>query len=155
MPTPSRLTSPNSSRPSTIQPPTSRSFEAGIERYRGDLLPGIYDDWLEPHRERLRRTFVEALAHLADRLEERREYREAMAVTRRLIAVDALDERAYRGLIRLAAAAGDRSAGLHAYHACATVLNDELGVSPSRETQAAYEALLAGDRAEEAPRAPE
>ena len=129
-------------------------LQGGIERYRGDLLPGIYDDWLEPDRERLRRAFVEALVHLADRLEERREYREAMAVTRRLIAVDALDERAYRGLIRLAGAAGDRSAGLHAYHACATVLNDELGVSPSQETQAAYEALLAGDRAEEAPARP-
>ena len=77
-----------------------------------------------------------------------------MAVTRRLIAVDALDERAYRALIRQAAAAGDRSAGVHAYHACATVLNDELGVSPSRETQAAYEALLASDRAEEAPARP-
>ena len=95
--------------------------------------------------------FVDALARLADRLEERREYREAMTVMRRLIAADPLDERSYRGLIRLAAAAGDRSAGLHAYHACSTVLNDELGVAPSRETQAAYAALLAGDRAEQAP----
>jgi DNA-binding SARP family transcriptional activator/predicted ATPase len=126
-------------------------LQMGVERYRGDLLPGIYDDWLEPHRERLRRMFFEALARLADRLEERREYRDAMAVTRRLIAVDALDERAYRTLMRLATAAGDRSAGLHAYHACATVLNDELGVSPSRETQAVYETLLAGDRPDEAP----
>ena len=100
---------------------------------------------------RLRAMFVDALARLADRLEERREYREAMTVMRRLIAADPLDERSYRGLIRLAAAAGDRSAGLHAYHACSTVLNDELGVAPSRETQAAYAALLAGDRAEQAP----
>ena len=90
------------------------ALRAGIERYRGDLVPGIYDDWLEPHRERLRTMFVEALARLADRLEERGEYRDAMAVTRRLITVDALDERAYRALIRQAAAAGDRSAGVHA-----------------------------------------
>ena len=27
---------------------------AAIDRYRGDLLPGIYDDWISPHRERLR-----------------------------------------------------------------------------------------------------
>ena len=126
------------------------ALRAGIERYRGDLLPGIYDDWLEPHRERLRTMLVEALARLSDRLEERGEYRDAMAVTRRLITVDALDERAYRALIRQASAAGDRSAGVNAYHACATVLNDELGVSPSRETQAAYEALLASDRPDEA-----
>src|SRR5262245_12680789 len=123
-------------------------LRAAMDRYRGDLLPGIYDDWLAPHRDRLRRLFIEALAHLADLLEARREYRDAMAISRRLIAVDSLDERAYRGLIRQAAAAGERSAGVHAYHACATALNDELGVSPSPETQAAYEALLASDRAE-------
>ena len=126
-------------------------LRAAVDHYRGDLLPGLYDEWLEPHRDRLRGTFIDALGRLAGRLEERREYREAMAVMRRLIAADVLDERAYRGLIRLAAAAGDRSAGVHAYHACATVLNDELGVTPSRDTQAAYEALLAGDRDEQAP----
>ena len=126
-------------------------LKAGIDRYRGDLLPGLYDEWLEPHRERLRRAFVDALVLLANRLEQRREYREAMAIMRRVIAADPLDEPAYRGLIRLAAAAGDRSAGLHAYHACSTVLNNDLGVAPSPETQAAYAALLAGDRGEQAP----
>jgi DNA-binding SARP family transcriptional activator len=138
---------------SAVQDPSAgaANLRAAVDLYRGDLLPGVYDEWLEPHRERLRALFIDALARLGDRLEERREYREAMAVMRRLIAADALDERAYRGLIRLAAAAGDRSAGLHAYHACSTVLNDELGVAPSRETQAAYEALLAGDRGKTAP----
>ena len=138
---------------SAVQDPAADRdrLRAAIDRYRGDLLPGLYDDWLEPHRERLRAMFVDALARLADRLEERREYREAMTVMRRLIAADPLDERSYRGLIRLATAAGDRSAGLHAYHACSTVLNDELGIAPSRETQDAYTALLAGDRVEPAP----
>ena len=126
-------------------------LRAAIDRYRGDLLPGLYDDWLGPHRDRLRAAFVDTLGRLTDRLEERREYREAMAVARRLIAADVFDEQAYRRLIRLAVAAGDRSAGVHAYHACATVLNNELGVAPSPETHAAYEALLAGDRDPQAP----
>ena len=138
---------------SAVQDPAANAdkLRAAIDLYRGDLLPGVYDEWLEPHRERLRTLFIDALVRLGDRLEERREYREAMTVMRRLITADALDERAYRGLIRLAAAAGDRSSGLHAYHACSTVLNDELGVAPSRETQAAYESLLAGDRGEMTP----
>jgi DNA-binding SARP family transcriptional activator len=127
------------------------ALRAATELYRGDLLPGIYDEWLEPHRERLRGSFIDALGRLAEQLEQRRDYREAMAIMRRLIAADALDERAYRGLIRLAAVSGNRSAGLQAYHACATVLSDELGVAPSRETQAAYESLLAGDREDQPP----
>ena len=118
---------------------------AAIDRYRGDLLPGIYDDWISPHRERLHRRLGDALGMLAARQEERRDYREAMTTLRRLIAHDPLDERAYRAFIGAAAAAGDRTAGLHAYHACATVLSEELGISPSAETQAAYAALLAGE----------
>jgi DNA-binding SARP family transcriptional activator/predicted ATPase len=139
-----------------VQDPAASAdnLRAAVDAYRGDLLPGLYDEWLGPQRERLRALFVDALVRLADRLEQRREYREAIAITRRLITADSLDERAYRGLIRLAAAAGDRSAGLNAYHACSTVLNNELGVAPSRETQAAYEALLAGDIGEQAPDEP-
>jgi DNA-binding SARP family transcriptional activator len=121
-------------------------LRAGIERYRGDFLPGIYDDWVVSLRQRLRSRFVEALGDLAKSLESRRDYGAAMSTLRRLIALDPLDEGAYRRLIRVAAAAGDRSAGLQAYHACVTVLNDELGVTPTPETEAAFAALLAADR---------
>jgi len=117
---------------------------AAIDGYRGDLLPGIYDDWITPHRDRLHQRLGEALGMLAAQQAERRDYHEALTTLRRLIAHDPLDERAYRAFISAAAAAGDRSAALHAYHACATVLGEELGISPSPETQAAYAALLAG-----------
>jgi DNA-binding SARP family transcriptional activator/tetratricopeptide (TPR) repeat protein len=120
-------------------------LRAGIDLYQGDLLPGIYDDWVRPHRDRLRGRFIEGLATLAARLEAHRDYQAAMAPLRRLVTLEPLDERAYRSLIRVAAAAGDRAAGLHAYHACVTALNDELGIAPSEETHAAYAALLAGD----------
>jgi tetratricopeptide (TPR) repeat protein len=126
-------------------------LRGAIDRYRGDLLPGIYDDWISPHRERLRDRFAEALGTLAARQERRRDYHEAMTTLRRLIAHDPLDERAYRAFIGAAAAAGDRSAGLHAYHACATALSEELGISPSPATQAAYAALLAGESPEPIP----
>ena len=80
-------------------------------------------------------------------LEERREYRRAMQLLRRLIQLDPLQESSYRALMRIAAAAGDRSAGLQAYHAAVTNLRHELGVEPDAETRAAYERLLALDPA--------
>ena len=63
----------------------------------------------------------------------------------RLVAIDPLAETAYRGLMRVAALAGDRSTGLRAYHACVRALHDELGVEPSPETERAYHRLVTLD----------
>ncbi len=109
-------------------------LRAAVAMYRGDLLPGVYDDWIQPHRDRLRTRMVETLDLLAAGLEHRREYRAAMEQLRRLVAIDPLTESRYQGLMRVAALAGDRTAGLRAYHACVSALRDELGIEPSRET---------------------
>ena len=123
-------------------------LRTAIARYGGDLVPGIYDDWIAPHRDRLRNLHLEAIAALAARQEERREYREAIELLRQLIELDPLQESAYRSLMRVAVLSGDRSAGLRAYHACATALQTELGVQPTAETRTAYEQLLTLERGE-------
>ncbi len=132
------------------------AFEEAVRLYDGPLLPTCYDDWIEADRERLQGLQVEASERLVADLEERREYRRAMQLLRRLIQLDPLRESAYRDLMRIAAAAGDRSAGLQAYHAAVTNLRHELGVEPDAETRAAYERLLALDPAatDERPAAP-
>ena len=116
-------------------------LRSAVALYRGDLLPGVYDDWIQPHRDRLRMKMVETLDALAAGLEDRREYRAAMEQLRRLVAIDPLDESRYQALMRVAAFVGDRTAGLRAYHACASALRDELGIEPSRETLDAYQRL--------------
>jgi DNA-binding SARP family transcriptional activator len=40
------------------------ALDRAIELYRGDLLPGCYDDWVLPERERLRQRLIDALARL-------------------------------------------------------------------------------------------
>src|SRR5262249_21349142 len=35
-----------------------------VDLYRADLLPGCYDDWIAPERERLRQHYLDALASL-------------------------------------------------------------------------------------------
>ena len=49
-------------------------LRAAVAMYRGDLLPGVYDDWIEPHRDHLRTRMIETLDALATGLEDRREY---------------------------------------------------------------------------------
>ena len=120
-------------------------LRAAIAIYRGDLLPGVYDDWIQPYRDQLRTKMLETLDALATGLEERREYRAAMEQLRRLLAIDPLAESRYQALMRVAALAGDRTAGLRAYHACVSALRDDLGIEPSRETLNAYQRLVTLD----------
>ncbi|HEX5465329.1 MAG TPA: AAA family ATPase [Candidatus Limnocylindrales bacterium] len=116
-----------------------------VQAYTGDLLPSCYDDWIGPHRERLRADFLEALeAHIAT-LEARRDFEAARRGLRRLLQADPLQERAYLGLMRIAAATGDRAAGLQAYHACAAMLRRELDVEPGADLQAAHQRLLTAE----------
>ena len=120
------------------------ALREAVEEYGGDLLEGSYDDWVLAERERLRDLQLSALDRLATLLAERGEHAEAIRFAERLLRDDPLREHAYRLLMRLHGARGDRARALRAYHACAAALARELGVEPSPPTRAAYEALVAG-----------
>jgi DNA-binding SARP family transcriptional activator/tetratricopeptide (TPR) repeat protein len=113
--------------------------------YRGDLLPGCYDDWITGDRERLRQAFQRALEQLIERAEQQYHYEQAILYARRLLRHDPLHETTYRHLMRLQLSSGDRSGALRTYHACAAMLRDELGVEPTSETRTLHAQLLKVD----------
>ncbi len=110
--------------------------------YAGDLLPGLYDTWLAPERERLRQAYLDALEQLAQLAEAARDLDAAVTATQRLLLADPLCEPAYGRLMRLHAARGDHAAVRRVFHACATTLQRELGVEPDAATRELYERLL-------------
>ena len=112
-------------------PSVHAHLAAAAELYAGDLLPDCYDDWLAPERERLRERFFDSLTRLSDLLEKAHEVPAAVRQTNRLLRHNPLHEESYRRLMRLHALQGDRAAALRAYHTCATLLQQELGVDPS------------------------
>lgn len=118
------------------------ALEAAVALYAGDLLPGCYDDWIVPERERLRAGFLRAAEWLAELLELERDYRGAIPLARRLLDHDALNEFACQRLMRLCALIGDRAEALRVYHGCVTALAHEVGISPSATTRNTYERLL-------------
>lgn len=124
------------------QADSPEALRDAVARYRGDLLPSCYDDWILPVRERLCQAFVEAIERLIALLEDERDYRAAIGYAQRLLQHDPLHEAAHRHLMRLHALSGDRAASLRTYHACATILQRELGVEPSLATREVYERLL-------------
>ncbi|HET7090468.1 MAG TPA: BTAD domain-containing putative transcriptional regulator, partial [Anaerolineae bacterium] len=118
------------------------ALESALQHYGGDLLPGCYDDWILPERERLRQAYFGALERLILLAEDQRDYRSAIGHAERLLRDDPLHETTYRRLIRLHALHGDRASALRVYHTCVTVLERELGVEPNTDTQEAYQRLL-------------
>ena len=118
------------------------ALQEAVALYRGDLLPGCYDEWLLPERERLSQMLIVALERLILLLEQARDYLAAIHAAQRLLRHDPLHEATYGHLMRLHALSGDRASALRIYHTCATVLERELGVEPSAATRAAYDDLV-------------
>lgn len=130
-----------------------RSFlEQAVSLYEGDLLPGLYEDWIIPERRRLRQAFERALERLTRLLENQHDYRTAVDYARRLVRHDRLREASYRRLMRLQALVGDRAGALRTYHRCATLLEQELDVEPSPATREMYERLLSVEETPLVPR---
>jgi DNA-binding SARP family transcriptional activator len=69
--------------------------------YAGELFPECFSEWLGPPRERWKEEVAAALRRLIALLEERRDLLEGIRWARRLTEIDALDEVAYRTLMRL------------------------------------------------------
>lgn len=126
-------------------------LQRAIELYRGDLLPGCYDDWIAPERERLKQLLIEALERLLHFAADEGHYPAAIQYARRLLRVDPLREEIHRRLIKLHALNDDRAAALRAYHACASTLQRELGIEPGPATREIYERLLNLESATTAP----
>jgi hypothetical protein len=82
------------------------------------------------------------LERLVLALEEQRDYSRAIPYAQRLVHHDPLHEAAYRYLMRLHLALGNRAEARHLYHACAAMLQQEFGLAPSRATRRMVERLL-------------
>ena len=114
-----------------------------IAQYRGDLLPGAYDDWLLDARSELERQCVNLCDLLSETRARRGDVTGAADVARRRIQLQPLEEAGYRTLMRLQADLGDRAGAVSTYHHCASVLERELGVIPDPATRQAFERLMA------------
>lgn len=122
-------------------------LEEALDLYRGELLEGLDDEWVQETREEHRRRVSEVLGRLAFAAEARGDHVEAIAWNRRLVQHDPLSEEAHRDLARRLAAAGDRAAALAAYARLRDRLKATLGISPSPATQRLIEGLrVDGDR---------
>ncbi len=118
------------------------ALEQADSLYSGELLPGCYDEWILPERDRLRQGHLQVLEQLLRLFEGRGDHVTAIRYAQRLIGLDPLSEDLYRRLMRLFALNNDRASALRVYHTCVTTLQRELGVEPDQATREAYERLM-------------
>jgi DNA-binding SARP family transcriptional activator len=125
-----------------------RQAAAAVAQYRGDLLPGVYDDWLLEARSQLERQCADLCDLLCAARARTGDLAGAVDAVRRRIQLQPLEEVGYRTLMLLQADLGDRAGAISTYHHCASVLERELGVIPDPATRQAYRRLMAvGDPA--------
>lgn len=118
------------------------ALEQADNLYRGELLPGCYEEWILPERERLHQRHQQVLKDLLRLFEERGDHVAAIRYAQRLLALDPLSEDLSRHLMRLFVLNNDRASALRVYHTCVTTLQHELGIEPDAATREAYEQLM-------------
>ena len=114
-----------------------------LSAYRGELLPGFYDEWVVLEREHLFSIFEHHMARLLARLQDEGRWLDILVWGERWIKLGQRPEPAYRAMMTAHAAKGDMSKVAATYERCVKSLR-ELGIQPSEQTRALYERLKAG-----------
>jgi DNA-binding SARP family transcriptional activator len=106
---------------------------AGIFVRRHELLPGWYDDWVIPHRERLRELTLGAMRSTAQAMYRHGHLMQALDLAMQALAVEPLDEETHRLVARIHLDQGNAAEARRQYQLYASVLRLELGLRPSEE----------------------
>lgn len=126
-----------------------------VALYEGDLALSVYDDWIVPVRERLRRQYLDTLDHLLLRARSRRDFALATTYAGRILANDQWREDVLRQLASIRYESGDRAGALREIDVFARRLADEMNVELMPETLALRGVMLRGGALpESAPREP-
>jgi DNA-binding SARP family transcriptional activator len=110
-----------------------------INLYRGDLLPEVYDEWLDAIRERLRNAYLRCLTERVSEARSNANLALAIETARKVLAVDPWREDMVRRIIAMRYESGDRAGALSEYAAFAKRLRAEMDAEPMAETAAVAE----------------
>lgn len=112
---------------------------------RRPLLANVEAPWIESQRAALRAMQLRALQCLVTVSANNNEPRLAIQHAAEMLQLEPFRETTYQLLMRLHAAAGDRAEALRVFARCRELLREELGVSPSPQTEAVYLQILRAD----------
>ncbi|MDJ0755242.1 MAG: AAA family ATPase [Ardenticatenaceae bacterium] len=118
-------------------------WRTALELYQGDLLEEVDGQWVAGERALLREVYLATLTRTCRHLEQITEanLHEALLLAQRWAQADPLNEQAHTTLMRLYARLGRPAAAQRQYQTLQTLLAEELGLKPSSEADAHYQAV--------------
>jgi predicted ATPase/class 3 adenylate cyclase len=122
-----------------------------VALYRGELLPGYFEDWVLQERERLAEAVHQALERLIAHERQAGNFPRALQWARQAVSVDPLREEAHQELMRLLAAAGQPAAALRQYRELERLLKEKLAATPEAATCALARELERADAPSQPP----
>ena len=123
-------------------------LDHALQHYRGDLLAGFhlanapyFNEWLLLTREQLRQRVHQGYVRLCRAYMEGRQWVMGVAAAQRWLALDDLNEEAWRALLQFLAASEQATTALQQYERCRQHLWAELGVEPESATAVLVEQI--------------
>ena len=116
-------------------------LERAVALYRGDLLPGCYEDWGVEAQTRLRAQYADALQQWTAVLAKTGDLEAALTAAERAQRADPHREETYRAQMQLYAALARPAAALETYRELEQFFQAELGLAPSAATRGLAERL--------------
>jgi predicted ATPase/DNA-binding SARP family transcriptional activator len=136
------------------RPEDARPLAAAAAAVAGrGFFPEGTGAWVEHRQAEFRELHLRALEVESDAAAATADWPTALRAAEEAISVEPFRESAHLRLMHAHAGAGNRGEALRAYERCRRVLGEDLGVSPSPATEAAYVALLGQEPGPPAPAA--
>ena len=126
----------------------SSSLDHAIKLYQGELLEGCnprsdtFEDWLFNFRGSYSERAATIISRRLNTLLDKGDFEKVTHLAMQLLSIDTLRESAYRALMHSHLKLGNHTTALKWYQRCAKVLQQELAVSPSLETEALYKKII-------------
>jgi WD40 repeat protein/DNA-binding SARP family transcriptional activator len=128
-----------------------QSLEEAATIYQGSFLSDFYledsntfEDWAAAKRQAYEQQALDILESLTAIYIHQGKWEQAKTYAQRQMAIDNLRESAHRQYMKILARMGRRTEAIRHYEELSVYLDQELGVLPSDQTQALYQAILAG-----------
>ncbi|MBC7808961.1 MAG: AAA-like domain-containing protein, partial [Akkermansiaceae bacterium] len=127
---------------SAVRAPVARQvLEDAAALYRGELLEGCAEKWVEADRVRYAELYLGALETLAEMADAAGDTSRKVAHLRRAVSAQPEREHTQRTLMEALADLGDAAAVTQTYRSLRVYLRDKMNLEPSRETRTLYQTL--------------
>ncbi len=117
-------------------------LQKAVDLVAGPYLADIDTDWAALERARLEEFYLNALSELANDYLSTNQALKSLEISERILKVNPLLEQTYRLRMRAFSMLKDRVSIAKQYQLCREVLEQELGIQPSNETEQLFQNLI-------------